>query len=253
MAFAFFGGVQLLVALQRCRNLPPGKSFAELHIPERNPVFLKTMSYVVMIATSVGIVFEGMGGLLYMGNFFTQLAHITLYFSYFIVGVCGYFESQGRLAPDTHRAAFVMALIAGFLMWYSHGTMKKLLADQSVHELLGYVNLVNAGVVAYSMRYTDSVFAFLGGFAMLVLQSIWLITAGFYECCYDLPAHEIATYLALQSLIVFLIIALVVAFYGPEPSEQDNLQFRQDFSPLKDMNEDDIDGDDHGGRQVEVF
>ena len=196
-----------------------------------------------MVATVIGFLVEAIGSQLAFGFMFAQLAHETLYFSYFIVGLCGVLESKGKLPLDSHRAAMVVALIASYLMWHSHGSMKQLMADQELHILLSYINLSNAAVIAYSMRFTDSAIAFIAGYALCFLQGMWLLTAGFYECCYDLPMHEIATYLAVQCLLVTLAIAVAVAFWGPGASEQDDLSYRNKFSPLENMTDD---GDEYG-------
>lgn len=228
----------LLLMLKRARSVPPGQTFTGLYIPERCPVILRRVGIIMMVGTGIGLILEVSGGVLDKGNPFFQLAHETLYFSFFLVGLCGFLESKGRLPLDTHRAAMVVAFIASYLMWHSHGTMKLLMADQELHILLSYINLSNAAVVAYSMRFTDSAIAFVASYALVFLQGMWVLTAGFYECCYDLPMHEIATYLALQCVIVTLGVILAVGVWGPGASEQDDPSYRSNFSPLKHMSDD---------------
>jgi hypothetical protein len=197
----------------------------------------------MMVCTGIGTFIEAYGGVLTFGNPFFQLAHETMYFSFFLVGLCAFLESKGKLPLDTHRAALVVAFIASYLMWYSHGTMKVLMADKELHILLSYINLSNAAVTAYSMRFTDSAIAFIASYALLFLQGMWILTAGFYECCYDLPMHEIATYLAAQCLIVTLGVIVAVSVWGPGISEQDDPSYRSNFSPLKNMADD---GEEYG-------
>ena len=107
--------------------------------------------------------------------------------------------------------------------------MKQLPADGALHIYLSYINGANAATVAYSMRYTDSVIAFLAGWALLLLQGVWIFVAGLYECCIDLKMHDVATYLALQCLAIFLGIVLTIGHFGPELSEQDKAQFRGNY------------------------
>ena len=49
--------------------------------------------------------------------------------------------------------------------------------------------------------------------------------------------HEIATYLAVLSLLVVLAVTVVYACFGPASAEQDNLEFRGDFAPLTRAND----------------
>ena len=116
--------------------------------------------------------------------------------------------------------------------------MKQLPADGALHIYLSYINGANAATVAYSMRYTDSVIAFLAGWALLVLQGLWIFLSGLYECCIDLHMHDIAAYLALVCLFIFLTIVLVAVLYGPALSDQDAAHYRGNFIVLA-SNEDD--------------
>jgi hypothetical protein len=206
-------------------------------------MILRQFGIFLMVATGIGIVVEVTGGVITFGQPFNQLSHETLYFSFLLVGLCGLMESKGRLPLDTHRGAMVVAFISSYLMWHSHGTMKILMADQEIHILLSYINLSSAAVVAYSMRFTDSAIAYVSSYALMFLQGTWILTAGFYECCYDFPMHAIATYLALQCSMVALAVILAVGYCGPSASEQDDPSYRSNFSPLKTMADD---GEEYG-------
>lgn len=243
VCFAGLGLGLLLLALHRARRLPPGKSFAEVHIPESDPWFLRWFGIALLVATVVGTIYE----ILDSDPGFDHVAftHSTLYMSYFIMGICALYESKGKLPIDTHRAAFVIASIVQAQIWYTHGSMKKLPADAALHIILAYTNWANAAVVAYSMRYTDSVIAFLAGWAILVLQGIWIIISGLYECCIDLHYHDVATYLALLVMLIFLTIVLVIGHFGPKLSDQDVAKYRGNFSVLtsSDTSDDSDDGE----------
>jgi hypothetical protein len=235
-----FGGLGLgllLLALYRARQLPPNtnKSFSELHIPECDPLFLRWFGWVTMAGTCVGIFYEILDK--DPGYDSIALTHSTLYISFFIMGVCALYESKGKLPLDTHRAALVLACIVQSLIWHAHGTMKKMPEDAMLHILLSWINIANAAVVAYSMRYVDSVIAYLAGWALLVLQGMWIFVAGLYECCIDLHMHDIATLLALFCLAIFLAVVLVVVHYGPDISDQEKPQFRGNFAVLSEVDE----------------
>lgn len=239
VCFAALGAGLLLVALWRSRQLLLRSStggFAEQHIPESDPVFLKWFGYVFMGATTVGTLYEMADK--DAGYDSVALTHCTMYASYFIIGICALFESKGRLPLDTHRAALVVACTLQSLIWYAHGSMKQLPADGALHIYLSYINGANAAVVAYSMRYTDSVIAFLAGWALILLQGLWIFLSGLYECCIDLHMHDIAAYLALICLFILLTIVLVVVQYGPALSDQDAAKYRGNFSVLASNDED---------------
>jgi Family of unknown function (DUF716) len=193
------------------------------------------MGIAISSATAIGIVFETCTGLWLSQNAFQNLTHQTLYFSYLLVGICAFLESKRKLPLDSHRGMAVVALITSALMWHSHGTMKALMTDQTIHILLCYINLANAAVVTYSMRFNDSAIAHIGAYALLVLQGTWLYTAGIYECCIDLPMHDIATYLAIQCLLLTGAIILAVAIWGPGFSEQDDPSYCNKFRRLNSM------------------
>lgn len=228
VCYAGLGTGLLLWALYNSRRLPPGKSFAEMHIPESDPWFLRWFGILNMAGSTVGAIYE----IIDKDPGFDHVAftHCTLYFSYFLMGICALYESKGRLPLDTHRAALAIACVAQSLVWHAHGSMKKMPADGALHILLGYLNLANGATVAYSIRCQDSVIAFLGGWALLVVQGFWIILSGLYECCIDLKMHDVATYLSLLCLIVFLVVVLGVAHFGPPLSDQDLAKYRGNFS-----------------------
>jgi hypothetical protein len=227
LGFAGLGLGLLLLALWRSRHVPRGTTFAHHHIPEQDPVFLCWLGRICIMGTSIGMMYEIVDS--DWPEFdSTALTHCALYSSYFILGICASLESQQRLPLDTHRGALVLACILQALIWQAHGSMKKLPADGALHIYLGYINGANAAVVAYSMRFTDSVMAYLAGWALLVLQGVWIFTASLYECCMDLHYHDVATILALLCLAIFLGIILAVVYCGPELSDQDVVHNKYD-------------------------
>jgi len=218
IAYMGLGLGLLWLALYRSRQLRVGgASFAEMHIPERNPVFLKWFGILNMTVPALGMIYECLDK--DPGWDSIAMTHCTLYMSYFIMGLCALYEAKGRLTCDTHRAALVLACLLQALIWNAHGSMKQLPADGALHLLLGYINGVTAGVMAYSIRYTDSVFAYIAGWGLLVVQGIWIIISGLYECCINLQHHDVVTLLALVCLATFLGIVLVVIHFGPNLPE----------------------------------
>jgi len=266
LCFAALGLGLLLLALWRFRQLTwrnrtdnnqyqrkYQEEFATLHIPEKDPWFLKWFGILCTTGTTVGSLYEIWDK--DPGYDPVALTHCTLYVSYFIIGICSLYESVGRLPLDTHRVALVVACIVQSGIWYAHGTMKQLPEDGTLHILLSFINVATAAVAAYSIRYTDSVVAFLSGWALLLLQGIWIVLSGMYECCIDLHAHDIATILALLCLTILLGIVLVAVHCGPSSPSlllkrqgQGQAKFQSHFTVLRTTDGDDDDDiliDDH--------
>lgn len=225
--YILLGIAWLLLSLHRARNLKPGESFAKKHIPEKDPRVLRVFGLVLISCSCVGCLVE-------LGDTHdndARLGHWSTYSTYLLVGLCAYWESERRLPLDSFRAAFVLSLTSASPMWYFHGAMKREEANQMIHGLFAPLSLLQALFVAYSMRNTDSVFAYVGSLALCVLQGTWMLTAGLYLSCLPFTQHIVAILLQFEAVGIFFIIAAVFALYGPKPTEQDG--FRQDFTPLK--------------------
>ena len=210
------GAILLLLSLYRARNLPPNKSFAEQHIPERDPWYLRLLGLVIMIGVPIGMIYDILDK--EDGYDPTALTHCTIYACFFGVGVCAFYESKGRLPPDSHRKAMVFAWIIEGMIWTNHhGSLPP---DVSLHILLGYINFAGAAIVTYSIYNTTSVAPYLAGWGLLVMQGAWLVTIGLYECCINITAHEVINYFALYLVFIFLTVVLTTVHLGPgyEPS-----------------------------------
>jgi hypothetical protein len=55
---ALFGSLFLFLMLHRSLRLPPGKTYVQEHLPERNLMFLSTMGKVMLVSTSFGMLIE---------------------------------------------------------------------------------------------------------------------------------------------------------------------------------------------------
>lgn len=224
------GGSMLLVCLKRSRKLPPGKSFAELHIPESDPSIIMPMSWMVMSVTLFAILMEGVGAWRNLGDPFAQLPHQVLYFSFFFSGIIAQLEVKRRLPMDSHRAGLSVAFLISFLLLRAHTKMKPLAVDRELHSYLSYISLLTSIVIAYSMRCTDSVLAYIASFSLVLLMGLFTITIGFYEWgtgdggyVLDIPLHSVVTYFTLEIALVGMTVTLGYAFFGPKPrSDQEN-------------------------------
>lgn len=213
--FFCFGAFFLFLSLRRARSLPPGASFVETHVPEKNMSLVRKMSVILTVCTALGGVYEGIGGVIATGNFFNQAAHQTLYTSYFFVGVVMMLESGRRLPADSSRCALALALFLEYVLWYDHAIMKSEGTDRRMHVIMALICLGGSVVIAASVCRPANVTAYIGGWGMLVLQSFWLITAGINAGFREIHRHDIGVLLCLEVLVVVSLILFGFACYGP--------------------------------------
>lgn len=225
--FLFFGCSVLGFMLKRSMDLPPGRTYCQLYVPETNAILLRQIGWTVIVATSIGILGEGLGAVfdstMPEAGFFHQLTHETLYLSFGFVGVIALLESKRKVPPDTCRAGMVLALVLNYVMMNAHGNMKRNPTDSIVHIYLAQLHLVNALVMAYSIKYPDSLIAYVTAFGLIVITGLWMLTLGFYACCIDISMHEAGTYFSLEIVLVFFAIVGIGAYcLPPEQHYPDN-------------------------------
>eukprot|EP00566_Odontella_aurita_P017592 CAMPEP_0113599504 /NCGR_PEP_ID=MMETSP0015_2-20120614/42181_1 /TAXON_ID=2838 /ORGANISM="Odontella" /LENGTH=273 /DNA_ID=CAMNT_0000507643 /DNA_START=169 /DNA_END=990 /DNA_ORIENTATION=+ /assembly_acc=CAM_ASM_000160 len=213
--FFCFGVFFLVLTLRRARSLPPGASFAEAHIPEKNMPMVHKLSVILIVCTALGGVYEGIGGIINAGNFFNQVGHETLYTMYFFVGVVMLLESGQRLPADSSRSALSLALFLEYVLWYDHAIMKNDGTDRHIHVIMALICLAGSVVTAGSVCKPSSVAAYVGGWGMMVLQSFWLITAGINAEFYAIHRHDIGVLLCLEILAIVSIVILGFVCCGP--------------------------------------
>ena len=122
----------LMLALKRSRSLAPGQSFCETFVPEKNIGLLRKLSVVILILTTVGILFEGLGGCVtdYGGKpegfacFFHQSSHMVLYLTFAAVAGILLLEASSYLPLDSGRAALSLTLVLNYVLWHEHSLMK---------------------------------------------------------------------------------------------------------------------------------
>lgn len=221
-AFFFgFGAFLLALSLRRARALPTGggSTFADCHIPERNATLVRIVGGVLVACTSLGFVYEGLGGYLCCDSFWYEASHMTLYASFLFVGAVTLAEARGRLPPDASRAALALALLLESILWHDHAIMKDDPTDRRVHIIMAQICLAGGAVFAYSVRKPGNVAAYLGGWGMLVLQSLWLITAGINADYRELPRHVVGVLFCVEILLVVSLILLGFVCFGPVLAE----------------------------------
>eukprot|EP00568_Trieres_chinensis_P008436 CAMPEP_0183293464 /NCGR_PEP_ID=MMETSP0160_2-20130417/2141_1 /TAXON_ID=2839 ORGANISM="Odontella Sinensis, Strain Grunow 1884" /NCGR_SAMPLE_ID=MMETSP0160_2 /ASSEMBLY_ACC=CAM_ASM_000250 /LENGTH=279 /DNA_ID=CAMNT_0025454585 /DNA_START=60 /DNA_END=899 /DNA_ORIENTATION=+ len=230
-AFFFFGfGTFFLVlSLLRSQSLPPGRTLCDIHVPERNFGLIRAVSFVLVVATTLGFIYEGVGGCIttvdipWPGCFSHQATHQILYLSFGFVGIVGLLESFKRFPADSSRMALSLALLLEYVLWNEHALMKKDDTDRRVHMLQAQVCLVSSVVFAFSVYSPKSSVAYVAGWATLVLQSMWLLTGGVNADYKKLEMHMIAAYLCGEVLLLgFVIVVVAACCGGNSEAERDN-------------------------------
>jgi len=230
--FLGFGVFFLVLTYKRCRDLAVSTgggttgttstsrstnhvaTFCDRHVPERSITLLRRVGILLLIVTTLGGIYEAMGAY-YDPNpnigIFHQLAHEALYLCFFFVGAVALLESRGLLMADSSRIALSVAFGLQYVLWNEHGLMKTDMSDRRVHLLQAQVNLVAAASFGYSVYNPRSLLAYLAGWAVMVLNALWMLTAGLTVCCVDLMAHTVGAALALETLLVAAVVVAAAA------------------------------------------
>ncbi|KAL9188198.1 hypothetical protein ACHAXT_006576 [Thalassiosira profunda] len=247
--FVGFGSFFLLLTLKRCRDLQKAArvareaaadavddadgfaspSFADAYLPERNELLILRCGRLLMICSLVGGAYETMGGITRDLGFFHAFAHQALYLSFLFVGAVGCLEGKKIIFMGAHRYALTFSFLLQFVLWHEHAIMKEEPADVRVHMLQAYVNFAAFVIFAYATYDPKSVFAYVGGWAVIVLNGMWMFTAGLNACCVEMLAHAVGAALVLEALFVASMIVLCMAcFLDPSPSNQrSNVEMKQ--------------------------
>lgn len=215
---AFFIGFGLfLLGLAMRRAVVNGK----VAVPEDNPRVLSGIGHTLSICTLLGFLVEAIGGYLAKDDLWFQSAHETLYALFFFAGICAVLESRGRLPPDSSRAGVATALLGEYILWHEHALMKTNMVDQRIHIILANLSLSNCAIIAWSVyRGAESMIAYVLGYALLVLQGLWLLTAAFNIGVYQehsqtggfLTHHNVGVIFCLEILVVAFGIVAGTAF-----------------------------------------
>lgn len=207
-AFICVGSFALVRSLQLAKELPPGKSFTQTHIPYRNLDVVRNIGMAVMAVTTVGAIYHSLGE----GIDTSIRLHMTLYAGFFMVGLVTYLESQGRLMPDSGRASLALAYLLNGIVWQAHGAMMAVPVNQTVHLYESYINMASAVTMAYSVMRKDSILAHIISWALMVLQGFWLYFISVYLCCINVEEGMVEADLCMIVLAMTICIVLAIAY-----------------------------------------
>ena len=212
--FAFF---MLMLSLKRARSLNPGQTFADAHIPEKDPNMLRKVGTAMIIATTLGLIYEEGGEILHgKDKGFHPRSHQAMYFSYMVMGYIGILESRKKLPTDSGRMALVICQLIQGIVWCEHAEAKFLQSDKRVHYYLSFICFAGAAIQAYSVKNTSSTVAYIAGWMAIVLQGTWMFNVGFYACCIEMHLHMVGTWFVYHLIVLLFIVGVTTAYLGPD-------------------------------------
>jgi hypothetical protein len=209
---SFFVGVGLFflfLTAWRLFKAQSNKEFCSNHLPEQNMSLLKWVSTTLAICAILGILGEGIGRWLILGDysgtksFFNQLQHITLYFLFIVAGSLGFFESIDWLPANSFRTGISLAFLAQALVWHEHSLMKTNLVDQRIHSLIAFTSLAAGVFMIISIYKPSHLVPFVASLIFITWQGIWLFAAAYNiqaEKKFDL--EEMTSFFVLQGVFL---------------------------------------------------
>ena len=239
--FLVAGLIMLLWSIRQ--NLKPGQTFVDKFSQFR---LFPRLALTVMGASAFAFSTETISMLVQSGYY--PWDHLVFACSFFIVGITMKWEHQGRLPVDTYRSSLVVSLVLQAFMMWGHAAHKPSPQDILFHSIWGYIDQAAVVVIALSVRNPESAVLWVTGWALLLLQGIWVITIGFYQCCFDIEHHNISMLLSLECLIILLSILAAVAYCGPERAQ--NTSSRREFELLTESADDEDELEEEKGNVI---
>jgi hypothetical protein len=123
-------------------------------------------------------------------------------------------EASGHIPPDSSRAMTALVFFLAYVLWNEHALMKNDETDILVHELLAKLNLVSAAVYAFSVSRPTNLVAYIAGWGLFVVQTLWLLSAGVNSDFQKIDIHAFVPLFCLEIVFVTLSIVFVSAFFG---------------------------------------
>jgi hypothetical protein len=253
MCFLGLGLFFLLLSLSRARRLSPGESFTQNHVPEQDRKLLKTMAWVAVCLTCIGLLVEGGGTCTdpsvlqrtgYSFCFFENAGHQMLYLSYGGIAPFLFLEAAHKLPLDTSRIYLALALLLNHILWREHAIMKSDMLDQRVHVLMAQLCLVHASIMLASVCKPTNLILYIAGWGLFVLQATWLLTLGVNAGMTKLDMHKAAPLFCFQVVAVTLTILVLGAGFGAPASNTSNTNTYEKVHLTTNDDKDD-DDDDH--------
>ncbi|CAB9521021.1 expressed unknown protein [Seminavis robusta] len=200
--FLLAGLLALIVLFFRMKQCPPDQTLQGSRNPCRDKKLLGPYGLLVMALAA--------GGCFWLGTDYGNFFHQVLFMCYFMAALVAFLESRERVASGWTQPAIALAsFLIGFL-WTSHGLHKTGMINSRVHVYAGLIDLSTAAAFAYS-SIQDSFIAQVAGWALIMLQGVWMFYIGLFFCCIDINHHLVEAHLVFAVLAVTVMIILVIA------------------------------------------
>lgn len=239
-----FGSFFLLLTLRRCRDLESHNnngrqlSYTDVYTSEKAVVLFRT-SWILMTCTIIGFLVEFLYSVTKgRGHYYDALAHEVMYASYLFVAAVCYLEAKKRLLPNAFRQALSFTFLTQAIMWNEHAMMKTDMSEMRPHMLMAYVSFAAFVTFAYSAYNPKSLFAHVTGNALIILNGMWLLSAGMSKWCIgaglcteSVVMHHYAPMIVLEALsLATVIITCTVCFldmesYSHNEEEKDTTEY----------------------------
>jgi hypothetical protein len=188
------------------------------------PTFLKLFGWTVVTIATVGILLEGIGGLIATGNFFHQLAHETMYGSFLISGFSALLERTHRLPSDSWRVALVVAFIVEGIAFYGH-QLEQEPVEAMLHLIMFATSIITALLFLWSSREPTALLPHVAAVSGMIVKGLWFYVVAniLYGGAYGVNGRD---FMVAASFTYFgIVVCSVVSFMGlvflGESQEQD--------------------------------
>lgn len=247
--FAGFGLYLLILTAQRLFKSESVDDFCASHIPERNMKLLRRIGILAVVCTLLGILVEGMGGELFLGQeghpFFQNLQHITLYTLFCVSGLAGILESLDILPKESFRACTAAAFFAESIIWNEHAQMKMNLVDQRIHVLVALTCLGSSSMMTISVFRPNQIVPFVGAFFFMTWQGLWLLAAAYnIQAANHFDLETMTSYFILEGVAmgccVLVVVALLHRKFASERIVKEDDYARVQLTSMEDEEDEDV-------------
>lgn len=216
-----------MLLLHRARTLETVRN----SYPETNEKVLRFQGGVITFFCFFGDLFEGIGGVLYNGNFFHQSTHQALYTIFILPSAAMILESHARLPLDTSRKLFSISFLCEAILFFLHGLMQAG-SEKIFHMTLASIALVTSLSLIYSVLHPRSVFIQITIQSLLVLQALWFYTIALTFIPIPITVMQIGPILVFQIFVISFLI-LLISSKVRDPTTPSSITYAHQLRPKK--------------------
>jgi len=209
------------VRQHRLATAPGAHEDDVLYATNGGSTYLKVLGIVVVVISGTGIVIEGVGGVLMLGNFWFQLSHIASYGGFALAGVVCVLESVRRVPFDSWRVFMALAFAAEGAIFYGH-QLEQRMTEQALHFIIVLLSEATAFAFFWATRDRASVFWHVVALAGMMAKGLWFFVAVevLYSGKYGVDGVDlmVGDVYAAGCLLVMLVAVVYGSFFVRRPS-----------------------------------